>query len=97
MIRLVSACAAMLLLPTAALAQQNQAPGELGAGAGAPVNVVQIGAGTSAGTTTGSSGPKSKGSGEAQRKPDASLCEAYGPDVRKDCLETDLNTREQQP
>jgi hypothetical protein len=48
------------------------------------------GAGTVDGTTTGKSGPDSKGGNKEPPLPQANLCDSYKADIKQDCLDTAL-------
>jgi len=48
--------------------------------------VVQVGAGTTSGTTTGSSGPQDQGGGGEPPLPDESLCADFMGEVQAACL-----------
>ena len=93
--------AAGLASTPAAVAQQNQTPGDQNAGgssggednSGSKANTAQAGANTTDGTTTGSSGPKPKQGGTPGNLtlpplPSPEFCNAYAGPVQSACLAT---------
>lgn len=98
LMRLAFALALIAALPLdGALAQQTGAkPPQAGANADPPkAQTAQVGAGTTDGATTGSSGPEKKGGGSGPTQPSNDLCADYKGDVQAACLYVEMNQQPQ--